>query len=138
MDEVEHTLAQSETGKVQDRGSDGKRQIVTQIIREMMAIDPERAMNAARAWASGVRSSSRRKQDTNFETLDEYIPYRAFDVGYMHWHGLVNFGCAITIPEEEEEEAKRLILPALIHASLLNDLYSFEKEKNDANVQNAV
>jgi ophiobolin F synthase len=56
----------------------------------------------------------------------------------MLWHGLVTFGCAITVPDEEEEEAKRLIIPALIQASLLNDLFSFQKEKNDANVQNAV
>jgi ophiobolin F synthase len=107
-------------------------------MREMMAIDPERAMNVAKSWASGVRHSSRRKEDTNFKTLEQYIPYRALDVGYMLWHGLVTFGCAITVPDEEEEEAKRLIVPALIQASLLNDLFSFEKEKNDANVQNAV
>ncbi|KAL6231722.1 isoprenoid synthase domain-containing protein [Aspergillus navahoensis] len=111
--------------------------MVTQIIREMMAIDSERAMTVAKSWASGVRHSSRRKQDTNFKTLKQYIPYRALDVGYMLWHGLVTFGCAITIPNEEEE-ARRLIIPALIKASLLNDVFSFEKEKNDANVQNAV
>ncbi|PGH21525.1 hypothetical protein AJ80_03193 [Polytolypa hystricis UAMH7299] len=138
LDEVGHTLDQSQTGKIEDRGSDGKRQIVTQIIREMMAIDPERAMTVAKSWASGVRHSGRRKEDTTFRTLEEYIPYRALDVGYMLWHGLVTFGCAITVPDDEEEEAKRLIKPALIQASLLNDLFSFEKEKNDANVQNAV
>ena len=33
---------------------------------------------------------------------------------------------------------KELLTPALITASLTNDLYSFEKEKGDANVQNAV
>jgi ophiobolin F synthase len=55
LDEVGHALDQSQTGKIEDRGSDGKRQIVTQIMREMMAIDPERAMNVAKSWASGVR-----------------------------------------------------------------------------------
>jgi ophiobolin F synthase len=54
------------------------------------------------------------------------------------WHGLVTFGCAITIPEEEEALAEELIKPALAMASLVNDLYSFEKERNDANVQNAI
>ena len=33
---------------------------------------------------------------------------------------------------------KELLTPALISASLTNDLYSFEKERNDANTQNAV
>lgn len=53
-------------------------------------------------------------------------------------HGLVTFGCAITIPDEEEELTKEFLTPALIAASLVNDLFSFEKEKNDANCQNAV
>ncbi|GFF32211.1 fusicoccadiene synthase [Aspergillus udagawae] len=138
LDEVGHALDQSQTGKIEDRGSDGKRQIVTQIMREMMAIDPERAMNVAKSWSSRVRHSSRRKEDTNFKTLEQFVPYRALDVGYMLWNGLVTFGCAITVPDEEEEEAKRLIIPALIQASLLNDLFSFQKEKNDASIQNAV
>ncbi|GIC93128.1 terpene cyclase [Aspergillus udagawae] len=138
LDEVGHALDQSQTGKIEDRGSDGKRQIVTQIMREMMAIDPERAMSVAKSWSSRVRHSSRRKEDTNFKTLEQFVPYRALDVGYMLWNGLVTFGCAITVPDEEEEEAKRLIIPALIQASLLNDLFSFQKEKNDASIQNAV
>jgi ophiobolin F synthase len=33
---------------------------------------------------------------------------------------------------------KEFLTPALIAASLVNDLFSFEKEKNDANCQNAV
>ena len=54
------------------------------------------------------------------------------------WHGLVTFGCAITIPEEEDDVTRELLMPALITASLTNDLYSFEKEREDTNVQNAV
>lgn len=138
MDEVRNALHEGEGGKTENRGSDGKRQIVTQIIREMMAIDPAGAMNVAKSWSSGVGHSDRRQEETDFKTLEEYIPYRALDVGYMLWHGLVCFGCAIAIPEDEEEEAKRLIMPALVQASLLNDIFSFEKEKDDANVQNAV
>jgi ophiobolin F synthase len=138
LDEVRNALHQGQGGKIENRSSDGKRQIVTQIIREMMAIDPAGAMNVAKSWSSGVGHSDRRKEETYFKTLEDYIPYRALDVGYMLWHGLVCFGCAITIPDDEEEEARRLIMPALIQASLLNDIFSFEKEKNDANVQNAV
>ena len=54
------------------------------------------------------------------------------------WHGLVTFGCAITIPEEEEQQTKNILMPAVIAASLTNDLFSFEKERDDVNVQNAV
>lgn len=54
------------------------------------------------------------------------------------WHGLVTFGCAITIPEDEVDKTRELLTPALITASLTNDLFSFEKERDDTNVQNAV
>ena len=49
----------------------------------MMTIDRERAMVVAKSWAAGVQHSSRRQDDTDFKTLEEYIPYRALDVGYM-------------------------------------------------------
>lgn len=54
------------------------------------------------------------------------------------WHGLVTFCCAITIPEEEVDITKELLTPALVTASLVNDLFSFEKERDDKNVQNAI
>ncbi|KAL8929201.1 MAG: hypothetical protein Q9208_001284 [Pyrenodesmia sp. 3 TL-2023] len=139
LDEMEQALEQGgQTGKIDVRGASGRRKLAAQILGEMMAIDPERAMVVAKSWAAGVQHSSRRQEDTNFETLEEYIPYRSLDVGYMLWHGLVTFGCAITIPEEEEDETKELLTPALITASLTNDLFSFEKERDDVNVQNAV
>ncbi|EER24921.1 polyprenyl synthetase, putative [Coccidioides posadasii C735 delta SOWgp] len=139
LDEMEHALEQGgQTGKIDEKAASGKRKIVAQILREMMAIDPERAMTVAKSWAAGVQHSSRRQDETHFNTLEEYIPYRALDVGYMLWHGLVTFGCAITIPEEEADEARELLKPALITASLTNDLFSFEKERGDANVQNAI
>ncbi|KAL4893922.1 Ophiobolin F synthase [Aspergillus ambiguus] len=139
LDEVEIALEQGgQSGQIEDKGASGKRKILAQILREMMAIDPERAMTVAKSWAAGVGHSSRRQEEAQFSTLEGYLPYRAFDVGYMLWHGLVLFGCAITIPDEEADEARRLITPALFTASLTNDLFSFEKERGDVNVQNAV
>jgi ophiobolin F synthase len=70
------------TGRMSGEGGSGRRQIASQIIGEMMKIDPERAMNVAKSWAAGVEDSSRRKEETDFKTLEEYIPYRAYDVGY--------------------------------------------------------
>ena len=72
-----------QTGKIDEKGASGKRQIAAQILREMMAIDPERAMVVAKSWAAGVQHSSRREEETHFSTLEEYIPYRTLDVGYM-------------------------------------------------------
>lgn len=84
LDEMEQALEQGgQTGKIEVRGASGRRKIAAQILREMMAIDPERAMVVANSWAAGVQHSSRRQEDTNFDTLEEYIPYRSLDVGYL-------------------------------------------------------
>jgi len=69
---------------------------------------------------------------TSYVTRTNFIPPSRL------WHGLVTFGCAITIPDEEADEVKELLTSALITASLVNDLFSFEKERDDVNVQNAV
>lgn len=81
LDEMEETL--QDGGKVRERGASGKAKIAAQIIQEMMAIDRERAMTVAKSWAAGVQHSNRRQEETDFKTLEEYIPYRALDVGYM-------------------------------------------------------
>ena len=84
LDEMEQALDQGgQTGKIEEKGASGKRKLAAQILREMMAIDSERAMVVAKSWAAGVQHSSRRQEDTHFNTLEEYIPYRALDVGYM-------------------------------------------------------
>ena len=72
-----------QTGNIDERGASGKRKIAAQILREMMSIDAERAMMVAKSWAAGVQHSNRRQEETDFMTLEEYIPYRALDVGYM-------------------------------------------------------
>ncbi|KAL2830451.1 Ophiobolin F synthase [Aspergillus cavernicola] len=140
LDDVGAALTQGgQTGKIDDKkGSSGKRKLAAQLLREMMALDPERAMTLAKSWAKGVQHSARRVDDKDWKSLDEYIPFRVMDLGYMHWHGLVTFGCGITIPEEEDEERARLLEPAVIACMMTNDLFSYEKEKFDINVQNAV
>ena len=81
---MEQALAQGgQTGQIEERGASGKSKLAAQVLREMMAIDPERAMVVAKSWAAGVQHSSRRQEDTDFNTLEEYIPYRSLDVGYM-------------------------------------------------------
>ena len=72
-----------QTGRIEEKVASGRRKIVAQILREMMAIDPERAKVVAKSWAIGVQHSSRRQEDTDFHTLEEYIPYRVLDVGYL-------------------------------------------------------
>ncbi|KAL2802056.1 Ophiobolin F synthase [Aspergillus granulosus] len=140
LDDVGAALAQGgSTGKIDEgKKSSGKRKMAAHLLREMMALDPERAMALAKSWAQGVQHSARRIEEKDWKSLDEYIPFRCMDLGYMHWHGLVTFGCAITVPEEEEEERRTLLEPAVIACLMTNDLFSYEKEKYDNNPQNAV
>ncbi|KAI9891309.1 MAG: hypothetical protein M1814_002822 [Vezdaea aestivalis] len=106
----------------------GKKQIQSKMLLEMLSIDRERALTTMKAWATFVELASGRQHHTRFATLDEYIPYRVIDVGEMFWFGMVTFGMAITIPEDEIDLCRRLMRPAWVTAGLTNDLYSWEKE----------
>lgn len=50
------------------------------------------------------------------------------------WHALVTFGCAITIPAEELNICTELVHSAVVAASLTNDLFSYEKEYEAAQI----
>ncbi|KAH8728004.1 fusicoccadiene synthase [Phaeosphaeriaceae sp. PMI808] len=108
--------------------SPGKRQMQAKILTEMLQLDRERAMVAIKAWATFVEQGCGSKHHTSYKTLAEYLPYRCRDVGHMFWHALVTFGCALTIPDDELDLCSQLVQPAVIAASLTNDVYSYEKE----------
>ena len=48
------------------------------------------------------------------------------------WFGLITFGMGLTIPEHEMKLCKELDKPAWEALALTNDLYSWEKERDDA------
>ena len=72
----------AQTGSIDFKDS-GKRQMQSQILQEMVAIDRERALTATESWAKFVQLASGRQHDTHFKTLEEYIPYRILDFGQM-------------------------------------------------------
>lgn len=61
----------------------GKRQMQSKMLLEMLEIDRERALTSMKLWARFVELAAGRQHDTQFATLDEYIPYRIIDVGEM-------------------------------------------------------
>lgn len=63
--------------------SSGLKQIQAQICKEMMAIDPERAVNTLKLWANFLKRAIDRPLSRPFATLEEYLPYRRADVGEM-------------------------------------------------------
>lgn len=72
--------AQTGTNEVRENG---KRQIQSKMLLEMLAIDRQRALTTMKAWAKFVEIASGRGHHARFTTLDEYIPYRIMDVGEM-------------------------------------------------------
>jgi hypothetical protein len=71
------------TGHISPKGS-GQTKIQAQIFNEMLAIDRPRALTTMKAWAEYLQLTSSRNRHTRFQTLDEYIPYRVWDVGQMY------------------------------------------------------
>ena len=72
----------AETGTINVNTS-GKKEIQMQILKEMLALDHERALTSTKAWAKFVQLAAGRQNDVAFATLEEYIPYRILDVGEM-------------------------------------------------------
>ncbi|KAF5684800.1 polyprenyl synthetase [Fusarium circinatum] len=114
-------------GDIESRNS-GKRHLQAYIFKQMASIDRPRALAAMNAWATFVNTGAGCAHDTNFKTLDEYLHYRSTDVGYMFWHALIIFGCAITIPDHEINLCHQLALPAIMSVTLTNDIWSYGKE----------
>lgn len=59
-----------------------EKRLQVQILQEMSAIDPQRAIVAMKAWASFVQLASQTRS-APFETLAEYVPARVIDVGEL-------------------------------------------------------
>lgn len=60
-----------------------EQRIRSQILAEMAAIDPERALTCMKAWATYVQQATSRPRSIPFATLEEYLPYRIIDSGEM-------------------------------------------------------
>ncbi|KAI1440669.1 fusicoccadiene synthase [Annulohypoxylon stygium] len=114
-------------GKIDAKTRPEKR-LQLQLLSEMMAKDPERAITTMKAWAGFVQSASKTRS-APFETLDQYMPARAIDAGEGIWFGTLTFGMGLTIPDDELDLCMKLARPAYIALGLVNDLYSWEKER---------
>ncbi|KAJ4294097.1 hypothetical protein N0V90_007787 [Kalmusia sp. IMI 367209] len=108
-----------------------EKKLQAKMLAEMMAIDRSRAITTMKAWAKFVQLASRTRSEP-FETLDEYLPSRAIDAGELFWYGMLTFAMALTIPPTELDLCMRLARPGYAAISLTNDLYSWRKEREDA------
>ncbi|KAI8955300.1 fusicoccadiene synthase [Xylaria longipes] len=108
-----------------------EKRLQTQMLSEMMALDPVRAVTSMKAWARFVQLASRARSSP-FETLEEYVPSRVIDAGELIWFGTLTFGMALTIPDDEYEICMETARSGYAALGLTNDLFSWEKERDDA------
>ncbi|KAJ4352421.1 uncharacterized protein N0V89_007769 [Didymosphaeria variabile] len=90
------------------QSSSGEGRILGNILEEMMAVDSLRAKQFLEYWRRGV---SLPRDQTRFESLDDYLDFRLVDSGAF-----------------EIDECSRLTRPAWAAAFLTNDVQSWEKE----------
>ncbi|RAK81477.1 bifunctional terpene synthase/polyprenyl synthetase family protein [Aspergillus fijiensis CBS 313.89] len=118
------------TGTIKHAGS-GKRALQAYVAKRMLSIDKDRAITSLKAWSSFLEKAGR-QEDYRFKSEDEYLKYRVHDVGMLFWYGLLTFAQAITIPENELDTCHQLATTAYLHMALVNDLVSWEKERQSA------
>lgn len=63
-----------------DNKSRPEKRLQAQILKEMIAIDPQRAITSMKAWARFVQLASQTRESP-FRTLAEYVPARVIDAG---------------------------------------------------------
>ncbi|KAL4747484.1 hypothetical protein BDW72DRAFT_206440 [Aspergillus terricola var. indicus] len=102
-----------------------------QVITEMAAIDPERASTTEKAWTRFLQLAAH-SRSRQLRTLKEYLPCRIIDAGELVWFGTLTFGMALSIRDEELELCMKLARPGYAAISLTNDLYSWNKEREEA------
>ncbi|KAH6615376.1 fusicoccadiene synthase [Boeremia exigua] len=119
------------TTSTEGAASRPEKDIQLQIFTRMKAIDLDRAVTTMVAWADFVNLASRTRMKP-FKTLDQYLPSRAIDAGELFWFGMLTFAQGLTIPTFEVETCMRLARPGYEAISLVNDVYSWPKERVEA------
>ncbi|KAL2817889.1 isoprenoid synthase domain-containing protein [Aspergillus cavernicola] len=102
--------------------------------KEAHSVDPVlggKLVTAARCWAEVTRNSSTDPGKT-FASFAEYMDFRASDVGNEFLVAGVKFSCALNLSPEEQAAFDNIEKLYVRHASLINDLYSYEKERRES------
>ncbi|KAL3470496.1 putative geranylgeranyl diphosphate synthase [Aspergillus californicus] len=118
------------TGAI-EHASSGKRAMQAYMGKELMRRDPERAIPILKAWIKFADFSGR-QEGTRFTSEKEYLKYRLQDFGTVVVHDVFLFAMALTIPDSEKDIRRNLAGPAYLYMMLVNDLFSWEKEKQTA------
>ncbi|KAH8422423.1 terpene synthase family protein [Aspergillus melleus] len=80
---------------------------------------------------------TRKQHRTEFNGLRDFMDYRAIDIAADFISICVRFGNALELTAEEIRPLHKVIDEATDHMVLINDLFSYDKEKHASLVQNA-
>ncbi|KAJ5539960.1 hypothetical protein N7513_008292 [Penicillium frequentans] len=96
-------------------------------ISEFLRFDKERAIPVLRAWRYWLQNADSKSVD-DFNTIDEYIPYRTVNVGLLPFDEMMRYVMELDVTPEEVELVKPIHWHACASAALTNDYWSWTKE----------
>ncbi|KAL3468795.1 isoprenoid synthase domain-containing protein [Aspergillus californicus] len=117
--------------QVTDAGNDN---LWAEFAAEARRIDPVLGVElvaAAQRWAQVTRRSATVPLQS-FSSFEEYMKFRAADVGNEFLLAGVKFSCGLRLAPYELVPLAKIEKLYIHHASLVNDLYSYEKEHREA------
>ncbi|KAE8393003.1 isoprenoid synthase domain-containing protein [Aspergillus alliaceus] len=82
-------------------------------------------------WANHTLDNPPKKR-VQFVSWKNYIDYRLNDFLPVGISGMLQFSCGIYVPESERAPLEAMYRLYMMHCSLTNDLYSYEKERMEA------
>ncbi|KAI1771877.1 isoprenoid synthase domain-containing protein [Hypoxylon cercidicola] len=107
-----------------------RRQLQAKMVMELMEVDKEQAKKCLRLWKemSNVFVEIR---DMDFTALDDYLKFRVVDAGCPWTMSLLCFSMDFSLDANEEEKTSAITSAAYDAWVLVNDYFSWEKERNN-------
>ncbi|EKV11136.1 hypothetical protein PDIG_47830 [Penicillium digitatum PHI26] len=93
----------------------------------MRSMDEVLAYDVAQGFCQLLQAQTSQER-TKIETLGSYLKFREIDVDRPLYTALIRFGTKLDLTTAELEKTAALESTAFRHASVMNDIYSWERE----------
>ncbi|KAH8882542.1 terpenoid synthase [Thozetella sp. PMI_491] len=100
----------------------GRNWMVRKVASEMLGTDPFSASAALGLWDQWIGQETGLVNYALFDRLDDYLDYRANEVGRLYLTGVAVFAMGLTVPASEMATFWQLSQPAWRAVALTNDL----------------
>ncbi|KAJ4368118.1 hypothetical protein N0V83_006473 [Neocucurbitaria cava] len=124
-DEILHVFGDNALTPAINGETRPEKRLQAQILTELLSVDRERAITTMKAWTRFIDLASRTRT-TDLKAIS------ALRNSYRFWFGMLTFALALTIPPSELDLCMSLARPGYEAISLVNDLYSWRKEREEA------